>query len=1053
MFARYIYTHSRYFALIVVCALAVGYNSLNTIPRQEDPTLTNFVATVTTFFPGATPDRVEALVTRPLEDELRSLAEVKKIESTSSSGVSVMTIRLHWTLSDAGLEQAWSEVRDALGEAALTFPPGVAAPTFDNDRATSYTTIVALSGRDGTETPLSILNRLAQEFSDRVRNLPDTRLVELFGEPQEEIRVEIDEAALLSRGLSLAQVAAALQAADVKVASGRAVGAGTDMLVELSGDLDSLERIRQVIVNTSPGGSATRISDLGRVYKAEQSPPRALAYAEGRPAILVGTLMAPGGRVDRWSASFSALVEEFRAASPAGIDIAITYDQASYTRARLAEVGINLLIGVGLVILVLLFTLGWRAALVVAVMLPLSGLISITLMERFGIALQQMSVSGLIVALGLLVDGSIVMTDEIRKRLLRGYRPLDAIGESVARLRVPLIASALTTVLAFTPMAIAPGPAGDFIGSIALAVIIMLGVSTLLALVMTPVLAAWVLPRTSEQAGHWYLGGVKSGRLGAWLSASLDWTLAHPVAGICLALALPLAGFLSFPTLTAQFFPGTDRDQFYLQLKLSDGRSIEDTRALALRIDQKLRAEPLIRRVDWSIGESAPPFYYNMARTREAIPSWAEALVLTHDEDRTDDLIRRLQRELDREFPAARAVVRGIDQGPPVAAPLEVEIYGPNLAVMQELGEQFRARIEAVPSVTHTTAGLAGGAPKLVFQLQEEKLRLANLQLIDAAGALNDSLLGRVGGEVLEGTERLPVRVRLREQDWGTSDRISDIRLPLRPGTAAGSALTGIPLNAVGRPALLPAQSPISRINGERVNTVQGYLVRGVLPQEALDMLAHDLEQNPIALPPGYRYRFGGDSQERAELVNDLMAPMPLIMAALMATIVLTFNSWRLSGAAALVCICSMGLSLLALAVFRYPFGIQAMMGVIGSIGVSINAAIIIMTALQADGRANGGDVVAIRDVVMDSSRHIISTTVTTFGGFLPLLLEGSKFWPPFAMAIAGGVLLSTVISFYLVPPLFLLLRAGPFRGLSKKGESPLVSGVDYAGKAHPEPA
>lgn len=234
--------------------------------------------------------------------------------------------------------------------------------------------------------------------------------------------------------------------------------------------------------------------------------------------------------------------------------------------------------------------------------------------------------------------------------------------------------------------------------------------------------------------------------------------------------------------------------------------------------------------------------------------------------------------------------------------------------------------------------------------------------------------------------------------------------------------MAGIPLNALATPQLVPAQSPISRFNGERLNTVQGYLTRGVLPQEALDILRANLEQDPVKLPTGYRYKFGGDSDARSSVMEDLMAPMGLIMAALLATIVITFNSWRLSGVAVLVCICSMGLSLLSLAIFNYPFGILALLGVIGSIGVSINAAIIIMTALQEHESARHGGLFAIRSVVMDSSRHIVSTTVTTFGGFLPLILEGSQFWPPFAMSIAGGVLLSTIISFFLVPPMFLVV-------------------------------
>jgi multidrug efflux pump subunit AcrB len=567
-------------------------------------------------------------------------------------------------------------------------------------------------------------------------------------------------------------------------------------------------------------------------------------------------------------------------------------------------------------------------------------------------------------------------------------------------------------------MAIMPGPGGDFIGAVAKSVIIMLVASTVLALVVTPVLAAWLLPRSAEESRHWWVGGMDSGRVGKALSASLDWSLRHPLAAVALSLALPVSGFLSFPTLTAQFFPGTDRDQMYIQVKLADGRSIYDTERVVQALDQRLRNNPMIRRVDWSLGESAPAFYYNMYRSREGIASWAEALVMTTDAKATDDLIRRLQLDLDEAFPEARVIVRGIYQGPPVTAPLELEIHGPNLAVLQELGEHLRRRMDRVPYVIHTNTDLVGGAPKVVFRLDEERLRLANLQLVDAATALNDALRGRVGGEVLEGTERLPVRVRLGEEAWGTPDRIADIRLPAGPGA---TTVAGLPLNALGSPALEPAQSPISRLDGVRINTVQGYITRGILPQEALKLLQQDLVADPIDLPPGYKIVYGGDTDARASVVEKIMAPMGLIMSALIATIVLTFNSWRLSAVAVLVCICSMGLSLLSLALFEYPFGIMSLVGVIGSIGVSINAAIIIMTALQANAGAMQGGTYAIRNVVMDSSRHIVSTTVTTFGGFLPLILEGSQFWPPFAMAIAGGVLLSTIISFFLVPPLFLL--------------------------------
>ncbi len=1020
MLAQLLFHHSRYFALLIICVLAVGINSFSNIPRQEEPTLTNFAGTITAFYPGATPDRVEALVTKPLEDELRKISELNKLQSVSSTGVAFLNIRLDDTLPKAELERVWSEIRDAMADAAALFPPGAGAPSFDNDRLQSFTAIVAISGSEDTQIPRSLLGRLAEDFADQARNLQGTKFAEVFGEPVEEIRVAVNEDALISRGLSLAQVAAALQAADAKIASGRSTGAGMDMLIELAGDFDSLTRIREVIVNTAANGSATRISDLGRVYKAEVTPPPSMVMVQGRPGMLIGVAMEDGRQVDRWSAQFQEMLDEFIHNAPASIVIEKTFDQSDYARSRLIDVSQNLAIGIVLVLLVLLFTLGWRAAIVVAIILPLCGLISIVVMERTGMALHQMSICGLIVALGLLVDGSIVMTDEVRKRLLEGQSPYEAIAESVKRLRVPLLSSAITTILAFMPMAIMPGPGGDFIGAVAQSVIIMLIASTVLALVVTPVLAAWLLPRSAEASRHWYTGGIDSGRAGQALSNAMDWSLHHPVAAIALSLSLPITGFMSFSTLTAQFFPGTDRDQMYIQVKLADGRSIDDTLELVQKMDQRLRSDALIRRVDWTLGESAPPFYYNMYRSKEGIASWAEALVMTRDAKQTDDLIRSLQEELDAAHPEARIVVKGIFQGPPVSAPLEIEIHGSNLDVLQQLGEQLRQRMDRTPHVIHTATDLIGGAPKVVFHLDEERLRLANLQLVDAANALNDALRGRVGGEVLEGTERLPVRVRLDESDWGTPDQIADIRLPL---SSATGAVAGLPLSALGRPELEPSQSPITRLDGVRINTVQGFITRGVLPEEALKLLRADLEADPIDLPPGYKLVYGGDADERAEVVAKIMAPMGLIMSALLATIVLTFNSWRLAAVSVLVCVCSMGLSLLSLALFQYPFGIMSMVGVIGSIGVSINAAIIILTALQASPGAMQGSPYAIRTVVMDSSRHIVSTTVTTFGGFLPLILEGSQFWPPFAMAIAGGVLLSTIISFFMVPPLFMLVN------------------------------
>ena len=345
-----------------------------------------------------------------------------------------------------------------------------------------------------------------------------------------------------------------------------------------------------------------------------------------------------------------------------------------------------------------------------------------------------------------------------------------------------------------------------------------------------------------------------------------------------------------------------------------------------------------------------------------------------------------------------------------------------------------------VPGMTLARTEIASGAPKLSVALSEERARLAGLDLGAIAAQLEGRLEGALGGSLIEGSEELPVRVRLKDAARSTVDAV--LGLDLVTGSAAATdGYGGVPLTALGGVQLVPAETPIYRRNGERINTVQGFVERNVLPEVALAEVQKRIAESGLSLPPGYRLEIGGDADARDEVMRNLLGAMGLIVALTIATIVLTFGSYRLSAITFVVAVLSMGLSLLALAVFGYPFGIQAVIGVIGSIGVSINAAIIIITALQADEVAIRGDTARIADLVMAQGRHIVSTTLTTFGGFVPLILAGGGFWPPFAMSIAGGVLLSTVVSFYFVPPAFALL--------AKRGTLPSRDAA--ATHSHPE--
>jgi len=809
------------------------------------------------------------------------------------------------------------------------------------------------------------------------------------------------------------------------VAAGRVHGRESAILVEVAGEIDALARVAEVPLLQGAAGPLLRVGDVARLSRGVATPPDSLAYSNGRPAVLIAAKMVEDLQVDAWMERIEAATAGFRQELPAGLSYDLVFDQSGYTGDRLLELMGNLGIGIALVVLVLILSLGWRAALIVATTIPLASFITLAVLQYAGVPIQQMSVSGLIVALGLLVDAAIVMTDEIRRRIGEGSSRLAAVEASVHRLAGPLLASTVTTVLAFMPMALLPGPAGDFVGSIAIAVISMLFASLVLSLTITPALAGHLLkqPRPGERLA-WWEGGLSPRRLGRVFEGSVRLALANPLLGILAGVALPLIGFGAFPTLLAQFFPGVDRDQLYLQVTLPPGASITATEQAALSADDLLRQRPEVVQVQWVIGESAPTFYYNMLTNQDSQPRFAEALITTRSPAASEALIPALQAELDRTLPQARSVVRGLVQGPPVNAPLEMRLVGPDLDVLRSLGEEARALMSRVPSVVHTQAQLPGGAPKLLFQVDEDRARLAGLDLGSVASQLDHLAEGATGGSLLEGTEQLPVRVRLGDEARDASQKLGDLDVVAAAGSALAEsgAYPGIPLSALGQTRLVPAQTPILRKDGERINTVQAFLLRDVLPEEALKDFQALLAAHPLDLPPGYRIEWGGDADERQETVRNLAASAGLIVVLTIATIVLTFNSFRLSAITGIVALLSMGLSLFSLAVFQYPFGITALVGVIGSIGVSVNAAIIILTGMQEDPAAAAGEREGMLRVVTTASRHIVSTTVTTFGGFLPLILAGGGFWPPFAMAVAGGVLLSTLVSLYFTPSAYALL-------------------------------
>ena len=427
--------------------------------------------------------------------------------------------------------------------------------------------------------------------------MPGTKQVEIFGGLNEEILVRIDPVLLTSLSLTADRVSGAIRNADAKVQAGRLRSADRELLVEVDGEIEALDRIRQIPLATDANGLVTRVGDVATVSKGVRQPAEELAFADGRPAVLIAAKIADGLQVDAWMGRVKARLATFNEDLPHSIEHRLVFDQSTYTIDRLSNVGLNIAIGMGLVVTVLLVTMGLRSALIVALVLPVVTLASFATMSLIGLPLHQMSLTGMIVALGLLVDAGIVMTDEIGQALNGGASRVEAVGKAVRRLFAPLLASTVTTALSFMPMVLLPGPPGDFVGAIAIAVIVMLLWSFVVAITLTAAVAGWVLP--VKKADESRVRRPLLSLLSKPFRLSLKLAMRNPASAVAYAMVLPVIGFLSMPTLTAQFFPGVDRDQFHIEVELADGTAISETSATVLAIDRYLAARNGVEQVAW----------------------------------------------------------------------------------------------------------------------------------------------------------------------------------------------------------------------------------------------------------------------------------------------------------------------------------------------------------------------------------------------------------------------------------------------------------------------
>ena len=1020
--------------LAIAVILVAGFSAFNSLPRLEDPRITNRAITILTAVPGASAERIETLITEPLEAGLQEIGGIKDIESTSTAGTSLVSIELDAAVDDTKNKAIFSEVRDKAAEIEASFPPE-ALPIFIDDKreAVAFTLLTAVGWEAAGEPNLTLMNRVAEELANRLRTVAGTDLVRIYAAPNEEILVEVEQDELAALGLTAGQLTSLLGSSDVKQPAGIYRGRSSNVSIEVAGQLDSVTRVASVPVATN-GSDIVRLGDVAEVSRHWQEPEGSVGLVDGKRVIFVAVRMGSERRVDQWALEANAVVDSLQTEIGSGVSLDSIFQQERYTTGLLASLVSNLVAGAAVVVAVIFIMMGWRLALVVGSVLPLVTAMVLFSLQLAGNTIHQMSVFGMIIAIGLLIDNAIVVADEIMQHRRRGQTALQAVERSVRHLFVPLLASTITTGLAFAPILLLPGSAGDFVGSIGSTVITAVTSSFFVAITIIAALAGiFAAPAAAEgaRAERWWQTGLRPERLSARYREMLQKALRNPGAAIMIAIFWPLLGFVAAGQLGNQFFPPVDRDMFQLEVTLPSGSSIEYTERQARLIEQRVREFEATDHVYWVVGGSFPSVYYNLIMNKDNAAYYANAIITARSNAEAKAMIAPLQSALNEEFTDAQIVIRQFGQGPPVVTDIEYRLYGPSIDRLQSLGEEMRLVLQAHPDVIATSVTMPRGEPKLWFDADEEEARLAGLSLRDIASQLQSNLEGSLGGSVIENLERLPVRVR-----YGQDSRSSLAAIESMQFVVPGSGEL-VPAQALGEFTLRPELGGITRVDAQRTNRVQAYTRNEALPLDNTQTVLAQLRGEGFELPTGYRLELGDAAELEGDATGDLLIYVPLLITLTVATLILLFGSGVLALLLGAVAVLSMGLGLFATWAMSFPVSFNTILGILGLVGLAFNNSIVVLAAIRADSHARQGESEAIIDAVMGSTRHILPTTLTTIGGFLPLLIfVGGDFWPSLSIVLVGGVGGSMILALLMVPASYALLQRG------KRGSESVAQGV-----------
>lgn len=1004
--SEYAVKNYQFTLIMFLMSVVVGVVTLLTMPRSEDPEITAPQYAIVVVYPGTSPVDMEELVVDPIEEKINELEDMKRIKTTISDGLAVFRVEYKY---ESDPDEKYQELVREINSLRSDLPKDIYSLDINKFQPSDVNVLqVALISENASRSRLKFY---AEELKEELEKITMLKNVEVQGLSEQIVRIELRLEKIAQMHIPMDAIIGSLQSEMANIPGGSVLAGSKSFSIKTSGNYTSLDEIKNTIVYTANGKNIL-LRDVADAYITFDEA-KHITRLNGHRCVFVVAAQKPGLNITNTQKVYKPVLEKFAESLPANIDMVQHFDQADNVNGRLSGLGKDFLIAILLVSITLL-PLGLRAATVVMISIPLSLAIGLVLLNLFGISLNQLSIVGLVVALGLLVDDSIVVVENIERWMREGHTRLEATLKATKQIGLAVVGCTVTLIIAFMPLVFLPEGAGDFIRGLPLAVIMAVLSSMLVSLTVIPFLSSRILKDHGQDGGNIFMRGLQKLIHGSY-SRLLDQALKRPVVTTIIAGILFFGSLQLFPVIGFALFPASEKPQFLINVITPLQTNLEKTDSVSRHVEKVLDKYPEVEYYASNVGKGNPRVYYNVIQENERT-DFAQTFVQLENHtspDRKLEIINELREEF-RLYPGAKIEVKNFEQGPPVIAPVEVRLFGDNLDTLRALSTRVENLLKETEGTLYVNNPVSNLKSDMRVVINQDKSRMAGINTVDIDRTVRLAVAGLQLGNFSDASgEDYDIHITTPKQERATLASLNNLFVNNRIGAA-------VPLEQIASLKLETSPVSIDHYNKVRMVAISSFVEKGYLNDEVIKNVMSKLEE--FEFPEGYSYMMGGDVEASNESFGGLGTIIIVTVFMFVAVLVLMFKTFK--SMLIVLSVIPLGIvgAVIALLITGNPLSFVAIIGLIALAGVEVKNSILLVDFTNQLRREGKSVDEAIREAGEVRFLPIVLTSLTAIGGLIPIAISTNPLISPLAIVLIGGLISSTILSRIVTPVVYKLI-------------------------------